>query len=63
MTEYLYTEGKSADNSCPIKVRVDGDETGQIIKVLGGFQYVVKGEVFKSDVFTHLWQLQKAIES
>jgi hypothetical protein len=39
MIEYLYTEGRAADDSCPILVKVGAVIHGEIRKVTGGYQY------------------------
>jgi hypothetical protein len=53
MIEYAYREGEKACEKEPLKVRLDGRVSGEIRKVLGGYQYFPKrgkngGEIFSS---------------
>lgn len=53
MIEYLYQEGVEPCSIEPLKVRVDGIETGEIRKVESGYAYFTKcgkysGKVFKT---------------
>lgn len=45
-----------------ITVFVDGIVTGHIVKVLNGYQYVVKGNKYKGEVFKSVYEVKQSIE-
>jgi hypothetical protein len=61
--EYLYTEGKRAEDCCPITVRLDGRVSGYIVKDGGGYRYKHKGETSRNlgDVFDTIQKVQDSL--
>ena len=62
MIEYLYREGSNACEKEPLKVRIDGRISGEIRKVVGGYQYFPKGSAkFAGEIFPSVSLVQKTL--
>jgi hypothetical protein len=61
MIEYLHTN-KTIEQE-PLKVKVDGRISGEIRKVLGGYQYFPKGckKKFCGEIFPSILEVQKSL--
>jgi len=60
MIEYLHTN-KTIEQE-PLKVKVDGRISGEIRKVLGGYQYFPKGaRRFRGEIFPSVSLVQKSL--